>query len=575
MSLGTILTTSAAALANTDYQIALTNGNVANAGDTSYSRKTAQFGTLTGTVALSTATTTRVADDYLTKATATAASASGRDAAISSALQSYDAQLGTVATGNDVSSLLTAFQTAVTGLASTGATSAAKAGVVSASGQLATAVRGLSGTIQTLRGQASTDIAATVATVNTAADTIASLNNQIVSTAASGGDVTNLQDQRDAALQTLSGALGISYYTTPDNRIQVYTAGGDALVGDQANHLSYTASSTLSAGATYPGQISGIMLAGKDITPSITTGKIGGLIAVRDTTLVGEQAKLDQVAATLIATTNTVGNAGSAYPAPATLTGSVAVAASDSLGAGGTLRVAVTSASGAVAATQDFNLAAYPTVGALVTALNGLGGLSASISPAGKLVLAATDPTQGVALADIGAAVGPAGAGVSAYFGLNDVFSGHDATDIAVNARLQADPSTLPTAALSTGATLTAGAVALASGDSAVADRLNAAISAATSFPAVGGFPAQSTSLQSFASSFVSSAASLVSGATAAADQSQATFTAAQSQLNNLTNVNTDQELALLTTYQQQYQANAQMVSMVRTLFTALMQMMA
>jgi flagellar hook-associated protein 1 FlgK len=66
-----------------------------------------------------------------------------------------------------------------------------------------------------------------------------------------------------------------------------------------------------------------------------------------------------------------------------------------------------------------------------------------------------------------------------------------------------------------------------------------------------------------------------VSGAAAAADQSQATFTEAQSQLNNLTNVNTDQELALLTTYQQQYQANAQMVSMVRTLFTALMQMMA
>ncbi|RAK59598.1 flagellar hook-associated protein FlgK [Phenylobacterium hankyongense] len=575
MSLSSILTTTAAGLANTDYQIALANANVANASDTSYSRKTADFGAITSTVSLSTAATTRVADDYLTLATATAASSAGRDAAISSALQSYDAQLGTVATGDDVSSLLTAFQTAVTGLASTGATSAAQAGVVSAAGQLATAIRGLSGTIQTLRGQASTDIASTVATVNTAADTIASLNDQIVSTGASGGDVTNLEDQRDAALQTLSGALGISYYTTPDNRVQVYTAGGAALVGDQANHLSYTASSTLSAGVTYPGQISGIMLGGQDITSSITTGTIGGLITLRDTTLVGEQAKLDQLATTLIATTNAVSNAGSAYPAPATLTGSVTVTAADSLGASGTLRVAVTTASGTVAATQDFNRAAYPTVGSLVTALNGLGGVSASISPSGKLVLAATDPTQGVALADIGASVGPAGVGVSAYFGLNDVFSGQNATDIAVSAGLQANPASLPTAALPSTATLSVGAVALTSGDSAVADRLNAAISAATTFPTAGGFPAQSTSLQSYASSFVSSAAGLVSGASAAADQSQATFTAAQSRLDNLTNVNTDEELALLTTYEQQYQANAQMVSMVRTMFTALMTMMA
>jgi flagellar hook-associated protein 1 FlgK len=52
-------------------------------------------------------------------------------------------------------------------------------------------------------------------------------------------------------------------------------------------------------------------------------------------------------------------------------------------------------------------------------------------------------------------------------------------------------------------------------------------------------------------------------------------FSTAQSRMQNLTNVNTDEELAQLTSLEQQYQANAQMITTVRALFSALMQMMA
>lgn len=574
MSLTTALTTAAAGIAGADYRIGLANANLANASDTSYSRKTAQLSTITDTVAVSQATTTRAADAYLTRAVVGSAADAGRDDAVSQALQTYDAALGAVSDGDDIASLVSGFQSSLTSLTAAANTTSAKAAVVFSATQLAGAVSSLSATIQQLRTQADSDVAAQVTAINGDLDSIAGLNDRIVSTAAGGGDVTDLEDQRDAALQSLSSAMGVTYYTTADNRVQVYTTAGQALVGDGANHLSYTASAALDAGMSYPGQIAGVTLRGQDVTASLTTGTLGGLLQLRDATLPDEQAKLDALAGGLIAAANAASNAGSAYPPPSQLTGTATVSAGDAFSASGQLRVAVTSSTGVVAASADLDLSAYSTVGDLVTGLNGVPGITASLSAAGKLVIATTDPGQGVALADLDASVGAAGVGVSDYFGLNDIFTGASAAEIGVNPALSASAALLPTAALATGASPAVGDTVLSAGDSAVADRLGAALTAGAAFPAAGGFPAQTASFAGYAASFVSSAATLVSNASDRADRSDATYTAAQTRLQNLTTVNTDEELSQLTLLQQQYEANAQMVTTVRTLFTALMQMM-
>jgi flagellar hook-associated protein 1 FlgK len=574
MSLSAILNTSAAALSASEYKIAVANGNVANAADTSYSRKIAQVAALSPDVVLTNAATTRVADAYLTRTVASAAGDAGRDQAIDEALQSYDAALGSTSDRDDVASRLTALQTALAAVAAQGADASSKTGVVSAASQLAGGMRDLSSAIQSLRGQANSDIAATVGEINAAATQIDSLNRQIVAAQASGADTADLEDQRDAALQTLSGDIGVSYYVTPDNRMQVFTSSGDLLVGTAAAQLSYTASATLSASATYPGAISGIMLGTKDLTTQITGGKLAGLVALRDQTLPGEQSKLDALAQGLISAANAASNAGSAYPPPSSLTGTATVSATDAFSASGTLRVAVTDASGSVVATQDIDLSGISTVGDLVGALNGVPGLAAQIDGQGRLSLS-TASGQGVALADIGAAVAPGGGGVSAFFGLNDLFTGSGAADIAVDPAIAADAAKLPTSSLSTAAGLAAGAVGVASADATGADALAKGLAGLQGFPAAGGFAAQSASLASYATAFVSSAAQLVADAADKADASQATFTAAQTRLQNLTNVNTDEELANLTSLEQQYQANAQMMATVRSLFSTLMTMMS
>jgi flagellar hook-associated protein 1 FlgK len=227
-----------------------------------------------------------------------------------------------------------------------------------------------------------------------------------------------------------------------------------------------------------------------------------------------------------------------------------------------------------VTATQDIDLSTISTVQDLANALSAVPGLTAQVDSQGHLSLN-TATGQGVALADMGVQVSGGGTSVSGYFGLDDVFTGASASDIALNTAIASDPNRLPTATLSTASGLAPGQIGVASGDTTNADALGQALSASQSFSAAGGFPAQTTSLTSYAASFVSSAAQLVSDSDSKASTSTATFNAAQGRLQNTTNVNSDEELANLSSLEQQYQANAQMIATVRTLFSALMTMMS
>jgi flagellar hook-associated protein 1 FlgK len=567
MSLSSIIGAAGSALTASQTRIAVANLNVANADDLTYTRKTVTSAVTTTTVALSDATILRVADSYLSKTVLKTAAAAGGDAVTDSYMQSYDAALGSTDGDDDISSLMTAFGAALSALASsTDATS--KAQLVSDVSALADGIKSLSAEVQDLRTQANSQIETTVGTVNQTLKSLASLNDQIATVIAQGGDTTSLEDQRDAAVTTLSGLMGVSSYVTADNQLRIYTTGGDVLLGTTAATLGYTASSQLGAAATYPGSISGITLNGKDVTTSLTTGELGALVTLRDQTLPAEQDKLDALASTVIAQVNAVTNAGTSVPAPNGLTSAGTVSATDAFSATGSLRVAVTDTGGKVVSTQDLDLSSYATVGDLVTALNGVSGLSASIGSDGKLSITATESATGVSLADDGA-------GVSARFGFNDLLTGSTAADIGVSSKLTSDPGGLPTAVLSMTATLSVGDLALASGDSTIADKLSSLLTTSVSFAATGSQAARTVSLSSYASSFVSGAATMIAAAASQSEASTAASEAATSRLQNLTAVNIDEELANLTQYQTQYEANAQLISIARDLFDTLVSMVS
>ena len=112
------------------------------------------------------------------------------------------------------------------------------------------------------------------------------------------------------------------------------------------------------------------------------------------------------------------------------------------------------------------------------------------------------------------------------------------------------------------------------SGDAGYADRLTAlgaALSATRSFdPASGGIA--SGSLQSYAASSVSAVSAARQTATAGATNTSADVTATTTALSNGTGVNLDDELSRLLDIEHAYQASAQILNTVGTLYTSLLQ---
>lgn len=568
MSLNGVVAQATSALVSTQYKISVANANVANASETGYSRKVVSTTASTASAAISSVTLTRAADAYLARSALKAQASSAQVSVIDTYLQSYDAALGSTTEGDDVASLVSSFQTALTALAASPDSDAAKSQVVADAVSLAGGIKTLSGEIQSLRTEANRAIGDAVDQINATLETLESLNNQIVSQ--QGADTTDLEDQRDAALSTLSGLIGVSTYTDSSGRVAVYTSGGDQLLGATAATLAYDVSSTLGADVTYPDQISAITINGKDVTSRLEGGTLGGLVDLRDDILPDQQARLDALAQALTGQVNAATADGTAYPAPNSLTGVASVSASDPLSASGSVRLAVTASDGKVVSAQDIDLSAYATVGDLVSGLDAIDGLSASLDAQGRLVLTADDSSNGVAVAALDSDIG--GQSFSAAFGLNALFTGTDASDIGVSPALKTDASGLPTGVLASGA-LAAGDTGLSISDTSTLDALSAAFTASISFPAAGGFAAGTATLSSYATKVVSGAASVISQASSTASSAQSVLDQVQTRLSDQTGVNMDEELANLTLYQNQYEATAQLVSIAKSLFDALISM--
>ncbi len=161
--------------------------------------------------------------------------------------------------------------------------------------------------VQVLRRDADQRIAALVAEVNTALQSIDDLNTDIVRSPEDAA----LLDQRDRLVKELSYKLDINTYVHEDNRIAIFTERGQPLLEYEPRVLDFAPASRMSRDAPmnpitiYPedqidpasgqpvSQADGEVMVGRgiranaadsadDIRPTITGGELGGLLEVRD-----------------------------------------------------------------------------------------------------------------------------------------------------------------------------------------------------------------------------------------------------------------------------------------------------
>lgn len=100
--------------------------------------------------------------------------------------------------------------------------------------------------------QARTEADALVSEVNTAAQSIAELNNQIRGVLVSGGSANELMDKRSELITKLSGLVGASSRPQEDGTVNVMVAGNPLVTGDRAQEIRVDGSYVMAAALQEP-----------------------------------------------------------------------------------------------------------------------------------------------------------------------------------------------------------------------------------------------------------------------------------------------------------------------------------
>jgi len=304
--------------------------------------------------------------------------------------------------------------------------------------------------IQRLRSDADQKLQNQINEFNQKMDIVVSLNSQIIEFTAKGISTAELEDQRDMAVNRMSELMDIKYFEKNDGSMTIFTAGGRTLVDGKAQHLSYNRPSVLDPTLEYtptsavnyviPGQpgypvggIPGIFvgeeIANQDITSTIGSGSIRGLLDMRDNELSSLQSQIDELSEKLRDAINTVHNTGAGFPPVASMTGDRYINGDMAFEGSGLVRIAAVTEDGELVESHTLDLSdpSIATMDDVVSAINTAfgGDLTASINSNGRLVLATTNNNR-IAINEMTStisAAGDQGKGFSDFFGLNNFYS--------------------------------------------------------------------------------------------------------------------------------------------------------
>ncbi len=298
----------------------------------------------------------------------------------------------------------------------------------------------LDGEVSVLRADVETEVGYTVDRMNGLLVRINDLNDTIARLEGAGRSSSGPVDQRLIALEELSGLAKVVIRDQPDGRVTVETGNGAVLLDRRLRQLNYPTPGTGVAQPIYP--VIDIRFAdgpnhlgaatGEKIDSAAVGGKLGGLIDLRDRALPRFSEQLGVLFGGLSETLNTVSNAGTTLPPPASLNGrSTGLVGTDRLGFTGQAVFAVTKSDGELIAKTSVDFSALgpaATVDDAVAAINaGLSPNATATFTGGRLSIQASSAGTGIAIAqhpDLPS--DRAGIGFSQYFGLNDLVRSDD-----------------------------------------------------------------------------------------------------------------------------------------------------
>ena len=236
---------------------------------------------------------------------------------------------GKPGTTGSLDTVFGAFQSALSSLAASPDNFAVRADAVAQAQVLALTLNDLSNQVQGLRRETESKMLTSVDDLNQMLATLERLNDKLADNSIDPASRATMMDQRDRLVAEVAKIVDTRVDYREDGTVALMTRSGVGLLDGRASIFEFRSAGTLSAISQFssdPAQsgVGRLMLR----TPSgltldlvqqnvIKGGELGGLIELRDKTLVHAQEQLDEVAAAIAQSLSTVETQGTAATAGA------------------------------------------------------------------------------------------------------------------------------------------------------------------------------------------------------------------------------------------------------------------
>ncbi|MCC7365624.1 MAG: flagellar hook-associated protein FlgK [Dehalococcoidia bacterium] len=181
--------------------------------------------------------------------------------------------------------------------------SAGRTTLVHSTTTLTTRIQGAYNNLVDQRKELNFEVAVIADEINAKASEIASLNFQIKQVELSGDMANDLRDRRDLLLDELSGIAQISYAEQPDRSVAVYMGNHELVVQNSIREVAVVGD------ALNPG-MNKLVFAGDNADVQTTTGRLRGILDVRDNDLPKLIQKMNDFASQLITSVNALHTTG-------------------------------------------------------------------------------------------------------------------------------------------------------------------------------------------------------------------------------------------------------------------------
>ena len=298
MSLSSALSIAQSSIRNTARQTSIVSRNVLEANNPDYSRRSA---VLTNTPGARAIEIQRAANEQLFRQNLTALSAFNGQSTLFNGMERLNLSINGIENAASPATALGKLQEALQLYSASPSNRNLAENTLDAARQVVRTLNDGTSAIQSFRAVADQEISTAVGELNNLLADLEKANNAVISGTRAGRDISDALDQRDATLKKIAEYVPISTYTRSDNDMVVLTKDGSTLFETVPRKVSFTPTGVYSPG-TSGGKVfvDGVPIDLASGGNTSASGRIAGMIQLRDGVTVTMQGQLDEIARGLI-----------------------------------------------------------------------------------------------------------------------------------------------------------------------------------------------------------------------------------------------------------------------------------